>query len=169
MRTGDIDRTGDSWLYRPESHKTEHHGKSRQIFFGPKARTILEPWLKADPTAYIFSPKEATEEILAERRQRRKTRVQPSQEDRSKRTPRKSPGLRYTKDSYRRAIAMGCDKAGIPKFFPNQLRHLAATQIRREFGLDVARAVLGHSSPAVTEVYAELDLSKAIQAMERIG
>ena len=34
---------------------------------------------------------------------------------------------------------------------------------------DVARAVLGHSSPVVTEVYAELDGEKAIAAMERIG
>ena len=45
----------------------------------------------------------------------------------------------------------------------------AATQLRKEFGLDVARAVLGHSSPAVTEVYAELDLSKAAEAMEKVG
>jgi hypothetical protein len=34
---------------------------------------------------------------------------------------------------------------------------------------DVARAVLGHSSPVVTEVYAELDMSKAAEAMERVG
>jgi hypothetical protein len=35
--------------------------------------------------------------------------------------------------------------------------------------LDVARAVLGHSSPVVTEVYAELDGAKAAEAMERVG
>jgi hypothetical protein len=35
--------------------------------------------------------------------------------------------------------------------------------------LDVARAVLGHSSPVVTEVYAELDGAKAAEAMEKVG
>ena len=45
----------------------------------------------------------------------------------------------------------------------------AATRLRREFGLDVARAVLGHSSPVVTEVYAELDEAKAAEAMARMG
>jgi hypothetical protein len=33
----------------------------------------------------------------------------------------------------------------------------------------VAWAVLGHSSPVVTEVYAELDQAKASEAMERVG
>jgi hypothetical protein len=33
----------------------------------------------------------------------------------------------------------------------------------------VARAVLGHASPAVTEFYAELDQAKAAEAMAKIG
>jgi integrase len=57
----------------------------------------------------------------------------------------------------------------IPKWHPHQLRHNAATRLRREFGLDVARPVLGHSSPVITEVYAELDQTKASEAMARIG
>jgi integrase len=52
---------------------------------------------------------------------------------------------------------------------PNQLRHAKATELRREFGLDTARAVLGHRSPQVTECYAELDKVKAAQAMEQLG
>ncbi len=52
---------------------------------------------------------------------------------------------------------------------PNQLRHNAATMLRREFGLDTARVILGHSSPAVTEVYAETDRDKAIGIMGQIG
>ena len=60
-------------------------------------------------------------------------------------------------------------KAGVETWHPHQLRHSAATRIRREFGLDVARAVLGHSSPVVTEVYAELDQVKAAEAMGKIG
>ena len=45
------------------------------------------------------------------------------------------------------------------------LRHAKATQIRREAGLDAARAVLGHRTPVVTDVYAELDETKAAEIM----
>jgi integrase len=55
------------------------------------------------------------------------------------------------------------------RWHPHQLRHNAATRLRREFGLDVARAVLGHSTPVVTEIYAELDRSRAAEAMGMIG
>jgi integrase len=55
------------------------------------------------------------------------------------------------------------------RWHPNQLRHTKATELRREFGLDAARAVLGHRSPQVTEVYAELDMSRAAEVMERLG
>jgi integrase len=52
---------------------------------------------------------------------------------------------------------------------PNRLRHSAATRLRREFGLDVAKAVLGHSSVMPTQVYAEQDQAAAADAMRRIG
>lgn len=55
------------------------------------------------------------------------------------------------------------------RFHANQLRHSAATRLRREFGLDVTRAILGHSSPVVTEIYAEMDMAKAAEAMQQIG
>jgi integrase len=108
-------------------------------------------------------------ERRAELRKGRKTPVQPSQQDRSKPDRKRRPGLRYDTDGYRRAIARACEAAGVPGWHPHQLRHDAATRLRREFGLDTARAVLGHSSTAVTEVYAELDMAKAAAAMERVG
>jgi hypothetical protein len=55
------------------------------------------------------------------------------------------------------------------RWHPNQLRHAKATEIRREAGLDAARAVLGHRSPSITETYAELDMGKAAEVMERLG
>ena len=57
----------------------------------------------------------------------------------------------------------------IPLWHPHQLRHNFGTEIRRQHGLDVARVLLGHSSPVVTEVYAELDQAKAIDALSRSG
>jgi integrase len=59
MRTMDINTAGSIWEYRPESHKTEHHGKDRVIFIGPKAQELLKPWLRTEQTAYLFSPRES--------------------------------------------------------------------------------------------------------------
>jgi integrase len=97
------------------------------------------------------------------------TKVQPSQQNRKKKKPKRRPGQRYTVGSYAYAIRRACVKAAVPHWHPHQLRHNAATQIRREAGLDAARAVLGHRSPQITEVYAEIDTAKAAAVMERLG
>jgi integrase len=179
MRTIDIDTSGRVWTYTPERHKTEHHGRERRIYLGPSAQSILRLWLRTELRTYLFSPAEAMAERRAEMRERRKTRVQPSQQNRAKSRPAKRPGDAYTVESYRRAIVYGIKRVNeerarrgepeIPSWHPHRLRHSAATRLRREFGLNVARAVLGHSSPVVTEVYAELDGAKAAEAMERVG
>jgi integrase len=179
MRTCDLNMSGPIWIYTPESHKTEHHGRERKIYIGLVAREILRPWLRSELTAYLFSPADAEAERRARLREMRKTPVQPSQQNRRRRKPRTAPGARYVKDSYRQTFERGIARANkkirqsggaeIPQWHPNQLRHNAATRLRREFGLDAARAVLGHSSPVVTEVYAELDAAKAAEAMEKIG
>ena len=48
-------------------------------------------------------------------------------------------------------------------------RHNAATLLRKEFGLETARIILGHRSSAITEVYAEMDQQKAMEAIVRVG
>lgn len=55
------------------------------------------------------------------------------------------------------------------RWSPNRLRHNAGTFLRKEFGIEAARVVLGHSSAAVTEVYAELDYEKARGIMAEVG
>ena len=55
------------------------------------------------------------------------------------------------------------------RWSPNQLRHNAATYLRKQFGIEAARVLLGHSSAAVTEVYAELDLAKAAEIRAQVG
>lgn len=52
---------------------------------------------------------------------------------------------------------------------PHQLRHNAATAIRREFGIELARVILGHRTAAVTEIYAEVDHAKAQDVIRKIG
>jgi integrase len=179
MRTMDVDTTGEVWSYVPAEHKTEHHGKERRVYIGPAAQAVLRPWLRTDLAAYLFQPKEAEAERAVALRAARKSPVQPSQRDRRKHRRVKAPGDVYTVDSYRRAITYGIRKANrerslaelpeIPNWHPNQLRHNAATLLRKKFGLDVTRAVLGHSSADVTAVYAEMDMAKAAEAMAQVG
>lgn len=172
MRWGDVDRTGSIWLYRPASHKTQHHGKDRVIPLGPQTQEILKGFPKLDPNASIFSPIDADRELRARKAATRKTKVQPSQVARHRKAmanPRRKLLEAYDLASYRRAIQRACRVASVPQWSPNRLRHSAATRIRREYGLEVARALLGHSSMATTEIYAELDLSQAVRAMERSG
>jgi len=171
MRTGDIEMTGDVWIFKPWTHKNEHHGQVRQVAIGPKAQAILKPFLKADrPLAYIFSPREASTAVGAERASRRKTRRTPSQLARKpKPSPKRQPGDLYNKNAYARAVARACRQAGVTPWHPHQLRHNCATKVCRLYGLDGAMAVLGHKIGIVTEIYAERDLQKAIEIMREIG
>lgn len=169
MAVADLDTSGKVWVYTPGSHKTAHHGHARRIVIGPRAQAILRPFLQEVGSGFLFSPRKAMQEFQAQRRQLRKTRVQPSQFARGKKTQRRQAGLCYSPSSYAHAIRAACKKAGIPSWHPHQLRHTAGTTIRREFGLDMARVVLGHRSPQITEVYAEIDVERAAEVMERLG
>jgi integrase len=196
MRSADIDTTGSVWTYTPSSHKTAHHGHARSIYLGPKAQTIVKPWLRLDLDAFLFQPREAVEEARSGWRAARRTPMTPSQRARKRKPkPVRVPGERYDSGAYGHAIGKGCDRAfrhptlgsislkdltheqtlelrawqRSHRWHPHQLRHGAATHLRKSFGLDVARVVLGHRSAGVTDGYAELDRGKAIEAMESVG
>lgn len=170
IRLCDIDRSNEVWEYKPASHKTQHHGRKRRVFIGRKGQEIIRQFLKADQTARLFSPRDAERERNEERRENRVSPMTPSQRVRkAKENPVKTAGNQYTKDSYARAITRACEDAGIDSWAPNQLRHNAATDIRKTHGIDVARAVLGHSAMNVTEIYAEQDFEKARAVIAEIG
>ena len=181
----DIDRTGKVWQYKPASHKTEHHGRGRVIFIGPKAQAVLLPYLLRAADTYCFSPAESEAARHEEMRAHRKTPVQPSQQTRRKARPERTPATFYSENAYYRGIKKAIAKANrknqedaarrgiepqpIPLWYPNQLRHSAATEIRRMFGLEAAQTVLGHAKADVTQVYAERDHALAAEVMAKIG
>jgi integrase len=173
IRTADVDTTGAVWLFRPASHKTEHHGKGRVVCLGPRAIEILRPLLRRNLSEFIFSPLQSEAERLAARAAARTTplscgnspgtnRVEPEQRQRQ-------PGERYTTQSYGAAIRRGCKRAGVQVWGPNRLRHTAATEFRREFGIESAQTTLGHSKLDTTGIYAERDLQRAINVAARVG
>jgi integrase len=53
----------------------------------------------------------------------------------------------------------------IAPFHVNQLRHNAATRLVEQFGWDVARLVLGHSSVATTRIYVLDNIDRAMAAL----
>jgi integrase len=204
MRACDIDTTGRVWVYRPSAHKTEHHGKAREVYIGPQAQEVIKPWLKLELQAFLFSPAESEAARNAERRDNRKTPRTPSQANRRpKKNPKRSKRGHYDETSLRNAVYRACDKAFPPprplarregessvewqgrltegqkqelarwrsehRWHPNQLRHTAATMIRKEYGIETARIQLGHSRAFTTEIYAEADRLKAMEAMAKLG
>lgn len=169
MRPCDIDRTGPVWAYRPQSHKTAHRGHDRVIYIGPKGQAVLAAFLGIRPDEYVFSPRRMTQERHAALRLARRSKVPPSQLSRKKQAAVRRPGWRYNPRSFCHAVSKACAKAGVPHWHPNQLRHSAATNLRREFGVEVARVVLGHTSAFTTQIYAEADREKAVTAMAAVG
>lgn len=79
------------------------------------------------------------------------------------------PRERYDTGSYAHAILYAAKKAGVPHWHPHQLRHAAATNLRRDFGIEVARVILGHQDIGVTQLYAEEDRKRALEIMAKIG
>ena len=55
------------------------------------------------------------------------------------------------------------------RWHPHQLRHNAATRLRREYGLEAAQVILGHKTLSVTEVYAEKNVAAARKIMGEVG
>ncbi|NBW79703.1 MAG: site-specific integrase [Betaproteobacteria bacterium] len=164
MRPCDIDRSGETWLYTPQRHKCSNRGKERVIPLVNDARDAIVDYLNRDPESYLFSPKESVAWLKAQKRAARKSKVQPSQIDRSKSDPRVTPGICYDKDSYRRALQRAAKKAKVPCWTPYEIRHLVGTVVAETHNLELVKALLGHSDIATTQRYAKATVRQAIQA-----
>ena len=138
-------------VFRPESHKTEHHGRERRVYIGPQGLAVLRPFLEREREAYCFDPREVVAWHLEQRRANRRTPLYPSHLERNatkrKRNPKRPAGIKFDDSSYRHAINRAVYRAFPPpkgstkeqarewreryNWHPNQLRHLWATEARR--------------------------------------
>jgi integrase len=197
LRPCDLDRSAAEWIYRPDSHKTEHHGHERIVPIGPRGQQILLNYLVRGTDTFCFRPCDSEAKRLVAVHEARTTPIGYGNKPGTnrKRKPKRQPGKFYTTDSYRRAIHRACDKAfphpelgskvlssltdeqrddlkrwqSEHRWSPNQLRHAAATEIRSKYGLEAAQVILGHSQANVTQVYAERDLAKGLEVARQIG
>jgi integrase len=75
----------------------------------------------------------------------------------------------YQDDSFARAVARGCARAGV-SVTPYQCRHAFKLRVTRELGLDAARAAMGQKSILSTDRYASApDAGLANEAARRVG
>ena len=165
-----IDTAGKVWSVQPKQHKNKWRGHRRLVLFGPAAQEVLRPFLTGRAAeAFLFSPREAVAALRARQRAERKTPVPPSQESRRVACPKKAPGERYTPCSFNQAVKRACERAGVARWYPYQLRHNAATRLVEEYGWDLARIVLGHKSLDMTRIYGADNIGKAAEAMGESG
>lgn len=183
LRAIDFDRSNQRvWKVELGKHKTAHHGKTRTLYFGPRARRILGMFMTTERPLDkpLFSPREANAEgkrrnANGQRRPNQKptptkgSRAWRNQYGQGKIGDVRAIGDRYDTDAYRKAIHRACEAAGISNWGPHRLRHNAATFLRRQYGIDMAAVILGHSSLVVTLTYAEANEKKAMQVMADVG
>ena len=166
-----VNRSRDVWAIELADHKTAYRGKERFIYVGPQAQAVLLPYLLRESDKPSFSPIESEKQRLAAKHESRKIPLSCGNRPGTNRArkPRKAPGEAYSTGTYAKAIKYCCGRNKLTHWHPNQLRHSAATQIRKEHGIDAASVVLGHSGLAVTQVYAEQDRAKAMDIARSIG
>ncbi|MHC4694893.1 MAG: tyrosine-type recombinase/integrase [Planctomycetota bacterium] len=174
MQPCDLETGSKIWLYRPSEHKTQYRGHERVITIGPRGQMILKPFLKRKLNDYCFLPEEAEQQRLEQRHKSRQTPLKYGNRPGINRKGTRIFNKSYDTASYRRAVhysIKAANKAGInvPYWTPHQLRHTAATRIRKEMGLDAARAMLGHRNLKITDDYAELDRALASEAALKYG
>lgn len=142
MRVRDLAPNGLGYKYTLESDKTSYRraiDDFRTVYIGERAAAAVTPYIAG---------KEPDDYVF--------------QANEEMNTP-------YKPTSYGRAITRAAKRAGAQHWSPYQLRHLFATEVRKQFGLEAAQTVLGHKRADVTQIYAERDSTLAAKVAAIIG
>jgi len=178
MRGCDLNTSGAIWEYMPESHKTEHHDKSRIVMIGPRGQAILKSFLRVNFAEFLFSTN--GDGAKAYRRDSLLNAVIRGCEKAFGMPDKLRLYASYIKrqknldDEQREAMreALLKERRQWRKencWCPSRLRHNFATVARRAGGIEAARVTLGHSSAATSEIYAERDWDAARAIAAKIG
>ncbi|NLF59114.1 MAG: site-specific integrase [Candidatus Hydrogenedens sp.] len=174
LKAGDLDRSGPVWTYSPQEHKTSAWGHTRVVCFGPEAQAVLRRAMMRHGMGCLFPPSDAIKEWAEGCRTHRRPDQKPNTNESGR-----TLGDHYRTDTVgvalRRAIQR-CneDRAGrglapIPAWHLHQMRHSYATRARQQFGIEAARAALGHKDAGITLTYAEMDKNLAATVAATIG
>jgi integrase len=145
MRVGDVDR--ESWLLKPASHKTAHKGKARAIPIPSAVHGLLLPRLLRPDDAYVFGAEGGLK-------------------------PYQKRALGRAIDRVIKRLNVEREEAEQPlinHWHPYQLRHARATEVREEYGVEVAQVILGHARIDMTQHYAKVTEAKAKEVAKLLG
>ena len=179
MRPYDITREDeDCWLYIPGrdasrvgNHKTAYRQRIRVIPLTRKAQEILTPRITDfDSKEPIFNPVEAVREMRERRFANRETPItQGNRADTNRKVdPMIKPGQTYTINSRYTAVRRACERAGVERFTPYDLRRTAATRVRAALGKEEAKRLLGHVSTDTTEIYLLDEVKETVKVARRM-
>lgn len=193
----DIDRTGEVWTVDLTAHKTAAKGKRRVLHFGPGAQRVLAPFLVRPAGRHCFRPVEGEADARRRRREGRQTpfygrqkghqlaanvdrplgevydagalRLAVSRAVKAENARRQEVNREAAEAAAEAGTAAGEPLPMVATWHPYQLRHSAATRIRKEHGIEAARILLGHSTATMSEVYAEVDRDTAARIAAEVG
>jgi integrase len=156
MRPGEVVRLKPEMFAEPEpgllvadfgaAHKMAYRRRSRRVGFPPAAVEIVRPWLDtaaATGSGWVFRS-------TGRRNSRRGDRP-------------------FQVRSLGAAVRKAARAAGVPPWFPNQVRHRFATDVRERHGLDAAQLLLDHASVTTTQVYAEVADRRRVELVKQLG
>jgi len=160
LRIENIDRQSeDLWAVKLDHHKTDHleNAETKILYLAKPEIEVLVPLIGQRTEGYIFRPIDA----IRYEKERRATgavfiKKQPSRAARDAeraKNPKQEFGECYDFHAYRKAVYRACDRAGVPKWFPYQLRHTGITLIGLEHGVEAAQHTAGHRDIKMTQRY----------------
>jgi len=182
LRVEDIQRTGTLllrggaqldlesekvWAAILDEHKTAGKGFERVMFFGPKAQSILSPYLKG--AGYLFKPSEGRAYQLAEQARRQTTTGAGSRKTVKASDAMRKPGEFYSSDALQKAIAKACKKALASHWFVYQIRITASASVMDKYGIEGAAVYMGHKPRGVTAGYVGANLRLAAKIAVEFG
>jgi integrase len=159
MRIENIDRQAeDLWAITVQDKMDYLEDSEAKILYLAKTEIdVVLPLIGDRTEGYIFRPIDA----IGYDKQRRANgaanmKKQPSRAARDaerSNNPKLNVGECYDFTAYRKAVYRACDRAGVARWFPYQLRHTGVTLIGLEHGIEAAQHTAGHKDIKTTLRY----------------
>lgn len=147
LNLADLDRTRSEWHYQvsPDWNKNEHKGKPQDYWLGPIAQELLAPWVARAEAALQGGTGRGF--LFRSPRGRRPF---------------------VSRDYYCEVVRLACQAAGVAEWYPHQLRHSRATEVRALYGKEAAAAAIGDTFQ-MADTYAERDEAQRRRVARETG
>jgi integrase len=160
VRIENIDRIReDFWAIKLNHHKTDYleNAEPKILYLAKPEIDVLLPLIGDRTEGYIFRPIDSIryekQRRANEAVQRKKQPSRAARDTKRAENPKQKFAECYDFNAYRKAVYRACDRAGVARWFPYQLRHTGITLIGLEHGISAAQYTAGHKDSRMTEKY----------------